>query len=339
MTTASIALTAPLSGRDVALELHGLLRDLDPARFRAEGHVSFAERAGRIRERAAAAREAFTRELRDKLVESGARERLDAIANRLAEVVRFIEEHMPRREASATEVGPGWQQLRERLVPTYEALAAGLREYRVHVPSLRPTNYARNLFHITWGLSVLICIETFLTEPRQRWVAGTTFVWAWAMEFFRRRSPWLNETLMKGFGKFAHPHEWHRINSGTWYITALLLLACFSPIMISAVGVGILALADPSAAVIGRRFGRTKLVNGRSLEGTLTFAVVGTGVGLAVLMGIHSQPFGTALIISLAAAVPAAVAELFSGRIDDNFTIPLTAALGGGIALYLLGAG
>jgi dolichol kinase len=336
MTTASLDLTAPLSGREVALELHGLLRDLDPARFRADGHLSLAERAGRIRERAATAREAFARELREKLVESGARERLGAIANRLAEVARFIEEHMPRREAAANEVGPGWQKLRERLVPTYEALAAGLREYRVHLPSLRPTNYARNLFHITWGLSVMLCIETWLTEPRQRWIAGTTFIWAWAMEFFRRRSPWLNETLMKGFGKFAHPHEWHRINSGTWYITALLILAWFSPIMISAVAVGILALADPSAAIIGRRFGRTKLVNGRSLEGSLTFAAVGTGVGLAVLMGIHGLPFGSALTISLAAAVPAAVAELFSGRIDDNFTIPLTAALGGGVALHLL---
>jgi dolichol kinase len=39
----------------------------------------------------------------------------------------------------------------------------------------------------------------------------------------------------------------------------------------------------------------------------------------------------------VAGAVPAAVAELFSGRIDDNFTIPLTSALGAGLAWHFLG--
>jgi dolichol kinase len=44
-----------------------------------------------------------------------------------------------------------------------------------------------------------------------------------------------------------------------------------------------------------------------------------------------SLSFGKALILALAAAVPGAVAELLSRRVDDNFTIPL--AVGAGVSL------
>lgn len=334
---ATATLLSPDAGRQFALDLHNFLRDLDPARYRAEGHPGLVERAQQLRERAVRAYEALQALRKEKAAESPPKESLSTIASRLAEVARFIEEHTPRRESPVAEAGPRWQQLRERLVPTYEALAASLRAHRVHVPSLRPTNYARNLFHITSGMMVLISLETWMTEPRQRWVATAAFVWAWSMEIFRRRSSWLNNTLMLGFGKVAHPHEWHRINSGTWYISALLGLAWLSPLPASVVAVGILALADPAAALIGRRFGRIRLVHGRSLEGSLSFVVVGLAVSLSVLHLIHDFSWSASLLVSLAAVLPSALAELFSGRIDDNFTIPATAALGAGLAMAALG--
>jgi dolichol kinase len=95
------------------------------------------------------------------------------------------------------------------------------------------------------------------------------------------------------------------------------------------VGFLVLGWADPAAGIIGRRFGRTRLVHGRSLEGTATFAIVGTTVAFLALWLWHPEltPL-KALLVALAGAVPAAVAELYARRIDDNLAIPVTAALG-----------
>lgn len=71
------------------------------------------------------------------------------------------------------------------------------------------------------------------------------------------------------------------------------------------------------------------MIHGRSLEGSLTFVAVGTLAGLAALAVWHPElALGTALLISVGAAVPAAVTELLSRRVDDNLTIPIAAACG-----------
>jgi len=136
----------------------------------------------------------------------------------------------------------------------------------------------------------------------------------------------VNDALMRLFGPVAHPHEHYRVNSATWFATALLLLAAFFSPVAATLGVVVLAFGDPSAALIGRRFGRTRLRTGRSLEGTLAFVVAGLVPGFLALL--LTQPIGIALALSLAAvgAVAGALTELFSSRVDDNFTIPVAVA-------------
>ena len=52
-----------------------------------------------------------------------------------------------------------WADLRKRLSPLYEDLAADLRAWEVHVPSLRPTNYARNVLHIASAVSTVLIVD------------------------------------------------------------------------------------------------------------------------------------------------------------------------------------
>jgi dolichol kinase len=71
------------------------------------------------------------------------------------------------------------------------------------------------------------------------------------------------------------------------------------------------------------------LINGRSLEGSATFFLVGSGAAFAALMIWHPEiSLGFAILIALGAALPAAVTELLSKRVDDNLSIPLAAASG-----------
>ena len=95
--------------------------------------------------------------------------------------------------------------------------------------------------------------------------------------------------------------------------------------------------ADPAAALVGRRFGRTRMPNGRSLEGSAAFVVAGAAVAWGTL-GIWHPELDSArgLMVAGAAAVLGAVGELASGRVDDNFSIPLAAAAGAAGALALV---
>jgi dolichol kinase len=158
------------------------------------------------------------------------------------------------------------------------------------------------------------------------------------MEASRRFSPQVNERLMKFFGKVAHAHERHRVNSSTWYGTALLILALWSTPAVAAIAVMVLGIGDPIAALIGRRFGRTRLRAGRSLEGSLGFLLSASVIAFAIASVLLPGTIGSHVLVAVVAGLSGAVAEIFSTRLDDNLTIPLAVAASVSVALALLGA-
>lgn len=192
--------------------------------------------------------------------------------------------------------------------------------------SLRPTNYARNAFHMACAAVALTCAA--LIRPRG-WLLlpPTAFaVYAWSMEGLRRLSPRVNERLMRFYGPIAHAHERHRVNSATWYGTALVLLVLFASRPGMMAGVAVLGVADPVAGFVGRNWGRRMLRAGRSLEGSLAFFVAGTAAAAVTLALLGMGPFGVVLGVAAVAALVGAVVEILSTRLDDNFTIPIAVA-------------
>lgn len=193
---------------------------------------------------------------------------------------------------------------------------------------VRPANLRRSLFHLLSGVVALGLIRLL---PSREWLiaASAAFVvMAWTMELSRRQSPAINRALMRLFAPVAHPHEHHQVNSATWYVTGLLLLASFAPLHAAELGVVVLAVADPAAGFVGRRWGRTRLRARRSLEGALAFVLVGGLAALAWLSMSSTLAPGAMVLLALGAAAIGAVTELASTRADDNFTIPVAVAFG-----------
>ena len=63
------------------------------------------------------------------------------------------------QDASAAAMRERWMAFRTRMEPAYEDLAAHLRAARIHVSTLRPTNYVRNLFHVFNAQTALVTVE------------------------------------------------------------------------------------------------------------------------------------------------------------------------------------
>ena len=98
----------------------------------------------------------------------------------------------------------------------------------------------------------------------------------------------------------------------------------------------VLGLGDPAAAIVGRRFGRTPVGDGRTLEGTLAFVAVGFVAAASTLLILgHPGPIG---VLAVAGAVGGAVGEILSRRIDDNLMIPVLSA-SSVVAVRWLGGG
>jgi dolichol kinase len=190
----------------------------------------------------------------------------------------------------------------------------------------RPENYARSLFHVLSAATALLMLRL---APDRKWLVAASVslaLFAWSLETLRRVHAPANAYLMRFFSRIAHAEETHKVNSSTWYLTALVGLALFAPLRAAELGVVVLGLADPAAGFIGRRIGRTKIRKNRSLEGTLGFFAVGMAAAFGLLVVFHALPLASMLVIAAVASAAGALVELATIRLDDNFTIPVAVA-------------
>ena len=259
----------------------------------------------------------------------------DALAQPL-DNIRGLLSDAPQPDLPKTEVVSAWSHYRKQLQVAYEELRGELRERKVVVPTLRPTNYARSASHAAIGLFLVFLVEEILTSSQRLIVPLAFATFFWGLEAWRHFTDTGRRFLLWLFGPVAHPHERYRVNSSTWFGTALVIIGGLFGSLECAVALGILAVADPAAGLVGRRFGKTKLVAERSLEGTLAFVVVGAAISMGIMAIWHPElGWGARAGVALGAALFGGIAELFSNRVDDNLSIPVAAATGAFVAAAL----
>jgi dolichol kinase len=204
----------------------------------------------------------------------------------------------------------------------------------MHVAAARPENLYRSAYHALSAVTTLWLLEEVF-DRRMAIAAALAFaIFAWTLEVTRRRIPAWNGFLMKHLGIIAHRHERSAVNSGTWFGTGLAIIAPLFAVPTCALALATIGLGDPAAGFVGRRFGKVKLVNGRSLEGTITYALVSFIAGLAV-MGLWHREIAAdrAVLAAGVAAVAGALTELFCRRVDDNFAVPVVVSVAVGLVI------
>ncbi len=313
--------------RRLIMDLYGTLSSIEKARWRegraAEAHTQIQQICDRL----------------DALAdEPWNEERTETIVHRLTHLRESLTKELPDPEGTAARMGQRWVAFRAAVTPAYESLSKKLREFEVNAPTLRPTNHLRTFFH---AMNAAVCIAILWAVPHPAWallISVPLVAWAWTVEGLRRRSPEMNRRVMKFFGPIAHAYEYERINSATWFVTAILLLNLTMSPLVAGVGLAVLGVGDPAAGYIGRRFGKTKIIHGRSVEGALAFVAAATLAGLAAaFIFAPTLPFATALALAGGAAVTGSIAEVVSVRVDDNLSIGLASAIATALVALMLG--
>jgi dolichol kinase len=288
------------------------------------------------RERVAAAADGLARRIaeeRDRLT-TAVRGRLDEVGGRLDEALETLQKlraELALRQPAQDQLERLWKGLGG----TYEALRAQVRRLRLQVPQgvvlgpVKPRNLARNVFHLIMALTGVLTYEFLLDRTGVIIAASTLLALFLTLEVVRRASSRWNERFVNGmFKAIARPQEAHRVPAATWYIAALVIGCVALPQRAIQLGTLALGVGDPVAQILGKRFGKKKIVGQKSWIGAMGFVAAATVASLVFLGATGTGgAIAAQLVIAVTVGVAGALAELFSGPLDDNFTIPLIAGL------------
>ncbi len=115
--------------------------------------------------------------------------------------------------------------------------------------------------------------------------------------------------------RFLREREKTGLIGSTYFVLGALLTIILFPKEVAIASIYILVISDGSAGIVGSAWGRTPLVHGKTLEGSLAFFV--TGMIVVAFTMQHNLLWGTAAVLG------GTLAELLPKKLDDNLTIPL----------------
>ena len=174
---------------------------------------------------------------------------------------------------------------------------------------LRKTTHLAGLF--------LPLIYIVLEKSTMLIVLGCLAGIAVIVEFLKWVSLRFRSLFFRVFKSILRTHEQKgAITGATYYIVSILLCVFFFEKSIAIVCIFFIILGDTAAALVGRRWGRTKLIGNKSLEGSAACFIVCTAITLLWLKQLNP-------IVGITGAFVATIVELLPLRIDDNLTVPL----------------
>ena len=137
-------------------------------------------------------------------------------------------------------------------------------------------------------------------------------------EIVRMRIPFFLSLFKFIFGKMMRDEEDTNFTGATFSFLSVFITILIFEKHVAVFATLILALADSTAALVGRKWGRIPFL-GKTIEGTVAFLFVAILLG-AVVPEI-SRPG------ALFGAFIATVVEVLPSPVNDNMMIPLSAAI------------
>ena len=168
-------------------------------------------------------------------------------------------------------------------------------------------------------------IYYFITKELALSILVPLTIFSLLLDYGRYYSKPLADLINKIFGIILRKHEKDakkkNLNGATYVLISAVIVVLIFPKVFVVTAFAVLIIGDISAALIGRKFGKTKFLF-KSLEGTLAFFFFSCVV---VLLTPKIEGSFAEYLIGFVAVAVGAIAENISGDwTDDNLTIPIT---------------
>ncbi len=179
----------------------------------------------------------------------------------------------------------------------------------------------RRVFHAAAGLALAFFIF-WMGKEKGLILIGALFLFTILMEILRLQVAGVNKVLVGLVGSMLKDAEIRHPTGVGYFLGGALLCLLLFELEVTLASIVILSVGDPTAAMIGRRWGRVR-IGKKSVEGTIGF------LASAMTAGIVLQGFwpGLSMTTFSMGALTGAMVELLPLNIDDNLLLPLTAGL------------
>ncbi|MDD0853408.1 SEC59/DGK1/VTE5 family protein [Halobacteriovorax sp. GB3] len=194
----------------------------------------------------------------------------------------------------------------------------------------------RRLFHLTMGVGSGTIYALFLTHNQAVYILGTCACLLYIFEQVRLNYPEYSGTLSRVTKYFLRAEEQLKESASIPFVMGLLLTILTFPKSVSLVAIYTLAISDPLSAIIGIKFGRTRIVPHKSLEGSLAFFLSCFCIICFVYSPYLETKSWTLLFVAFAVSFSVSVFEMLPIKLDDNLTIPIFSAVTMWLAQTLL---
>lgn len=195
---------------------------------------------------------------------------------------------------------------------------------------------ARKIWHVSAVLMVTAAYVQVDRPTAIQLISIGAFIFI-ANDVLRQRWSWLNQVIMKAFQPVMREYERDGLAGTTYLLAGVFIIIMLFPKPIVTLSLLFLAIADPLASYVGILYGKDKIVGQKSLQGSFA-AFAACTITASVFFFSHNIMTDRILIVSLVAGTIGALAELIPiGRVDDNFTFPVTSASMLWVLFYLFG--
>ena len=172
------------------------------------------------------------------------------------------------------------------------------------------------------GLIVPICY-IFIDKRQAAIAVGILVLIALLIELLKAVLPPFRDLFYQVFTPVLRSNERKgAITGATYYLIGAFLPILIFPKILAIVCIFFMILGDMAAALIGKKWGRTKLFPQKSLEGSMACFLVCVLIAL-----VKFNP-----VVAIVGALAATVVEVLPIKLDDNLTMPLLS----GLAMYLV---
>jgi len=173
--------------------------------------------------------------------------------------------------------------------------------------------FQRKLVHLS-SLCIPILYLVLPDKHVSRAILVTVTIGFLVADMLKLRNMKVRALYMKLFGGVLRGFEDRTLVGGTYFLMACTLTIYIFDTYVAVAAITFLVLGDTAAALVGKAYGRIKLLD-KSVEGSMACFLACIIVGLA-LPGLNGETI-------LAGAAVATVMELIPSPVDDNFRIPL----------------
>lgn len=196
-----------------------------------------------------------------------------------------------------------------------------------------PTEYVRKIQHVVYSLSIFLLLELFSSWYMAIAAAFSLVIVGYPVLLLVEKTAWYRKTFVDRTKKGGELRRQLLYVQLSFAMLIAIFWGLFGLDWRYVIAVAIMAwgLGDAAAALIGKAFGRHRVIHylidvGKTYEGTAAMAAFAALGIFITLFTYGGQSWYVSLLIAVLVAPLCGIIELFSRRGSDTLTVPISAA-------------